>query len=159
MRISKKLYLLLVLGLLLAIAGVYYYSSKPSELNPISPADTDILFEKFSGGEGNCSPNSFCNYKETLYFSGELVKDSPAQEEYEGNNNKREIAKKQLTDEQMAAVKDQIKKSGIMEKSCISGDRVYDYFASYTLNFGGQSKKISFPNCEEELRGIEKLIF
>lgn len=140
-------YILIVAILAVIVGGgifLYEFSWRPKG-EPQSQNSNLILFEK-TAGWGPCPPNYTCVQSTRLYYSGKLI--------LEGEKN----SQSQLDKETLEKIKNQIKSSGIMDKECPNEFPVPDYSADYILNLEGKVKKISYPNCEEELNGIESLI-
>jgi hypothetical protein len=140
-------YILIVLVLAFIVGGgifLYEFSWRPKG-EPQSQNSNLILFEK-TASWGPCPPNYTCVQNTKLYYSGKLV--------LEGEKN----SESQLDKETIEKIKNQIKSSGIMDKECSVEFPVPDVLADYTLNLEGKIKKISYPNCEEDLSKIESLI-
>jgi len=104
-------------------------------------ATEELIFQKDSGW-GPCPPNATCSSYLELYSSGRLVID--------GNET-------QLSPEKMEQIRQAVIDSGIMDKDC-PHSVVLDYWAEYRIYIGGQTKIITFPGCETEMKTIEDLI-
>jgi len=138
---------------LLMFEGNYYATDKNIgyiELDYVSNLldrqennDNLIMFEKDEGW-GPCPPDYICRQLTQLYYSGDLV--------LEGEID----TIRQLSREEVEAVKSQIELSGIMQKDC-NATIPPDYWKRYTLNLDGAEKRIS-SGCENELKSIEDLV-
>ena len=69
----------------------------------------------------------------------------------------RKNSQKQLSQESVNEIIDQINKTKIMEKNCKPGG-VLDYGATYRFNIEGKIKSIDYPGCGDELRKIDDFI-
>ena len=103
-----------------------------------------ILFEKEENW-GPCPRYATCRQSTKLYYSGRLIQ--------EGDTKQKRQLDKEIIDEIINKIED----TGVMNKDC-STLPVEDYGATYKINVNNQEKIIEFPGCEDELRGIEKLI-
>jgi len=145
-KIPIPLAILIILFVMAIIIGVVLWLCPEKETVPPKDETTNlILFEKEEGW-GPCPPNNICIQTTKLYYSGELV--------LEGEKN----IKKELDEETIEKIKNQIKLSGIMDKDCWIKTPVPDYSATYNFYLEGKIKKMRYPNCEEELKEIEAII-
>ena len=144
--------IILILAILVGFSTLWQYNQFQKEITQLSETKIQekkvenlILFEKQESW-GPCPPNNICNQTTKLYYSGELI--------LEGEMN----IKKELDGEVMEKIKNQIESSGIIDKDCWIKAPVPDYSATYTFYLEGKTKKMRYPNCEEELKEIETLI-
>ena len=121
-----------------AITGVV-----SSVVPSISP--NQVLFKEREGWGPCPGPFDSCSQLTVLLYSGELI--------LEGSSN----STSQLTPIQVEAVIGKIRSTGILEKEC-KFNPVMDYWAGYTINLDGKTKKVTFPGCDDELGEIKALI-
>ena len=109
-----------------------------------SASPDQVLFEERAGW-GPCPSVEGCWKNTYLYYSGKFISEASG-----GNFTK------QLTVQEFQAILSKIRATRIMQKECRHGE-VVDYWASYSLNLDGESRRIAFPGCEDEITSITAL--
>ncbi|HBM45454.1 MAG: hypothetical protein UT05_C0009G0011 [Parcubacteria group bacterium GW2011_GWF2_38_76] len=115
---------------------------------------SSFLYHKNVGGMGNCPPDDFCTFEETLYESGEYIKNDPSAE----SNMVRNITRKYFSKEDLGKIGEAIESSGLLLKDCSGEKPVFDYFVTHEIFYGDKNLKIEFPNCKEEMEAIDRVV-
>jgi len=173
---KKTVGIIIVLVILLFVGYLLYryffYTCCALPPKPVSPAsngsnnpilnDPNLLYAKRaliglcrtkSGDGGSCHFNTY------LYSSGKLIIESGELAVEPGGEKATAYptVQKELDKNLMGRITEQIRSSGIMNKSC-EAELVMDYYVDYFINLDGIKKKVRFPGCESEFREIDKLI-
>ncbi len=108
---------------------------------------TSYIIYKKDAGWGPCAnPNDVCFSKVSLFSDGVLVVQ-------DGDGS----YKKNITADSVKSVQEIIRNSNVMHKTC-TASIVADYWATYQLTVDYQTKNITFPGCEQELKSVDILI-
>ena len=97
---------------------------------------------------GPCpDPKSACSQKTSVFESGAVV--------LEGKENKTW----QLGPKETQKIVKLIQLSEIMDKDCPGNpNSIADYGASYKFNWGGRTRTVQLPGCEDEMRVLDSIL-
>lgn len=139
--------LLIALGVLIVIAAAIFLVCS------LTKSDTEVAVDQ--GGDsiffwkheawGPCPIADGCYMNISVYTSGRVTYEMATTTE------------KQMDAQTVAQMIGMINKSGFMKKDCSAAEPV-DYSATYRITLNGKVKEITFPGCEDELKGIEALL-
>lgn len=141
---------------LFALAGMQA-RTKPAMKNPPPAPQAEnktnpeskfgrLIYEK-DEGFSPCPPGEICSHSYKLFESGKLLQTGKYNREF------------QLSAQQMEDVKNFIRASGILDKQYPWRSDVLDYQATYALKLDGKNGSYLFPNGNEILDELDRLIF